>query len=803
MKNCYRLLLIIALGFAPLFLHAAYFRFLPQTITQPDGTVINCFASGDEFFNWYHDANGYTIIQGKDGYFYYGEKDGDDVKPSAYRVNSVDPGTVGLQKWAIISPAKIKEKRNVFYSLPKKSSKSPHTGTYNNICIYIRFSDQTEFTTHRSVFDSKFSSTTSNSLKKYYLEASYNNLTINTTHYPVCTPDTNLSYVDSHPRAYYLPYDVNNNPIGYQSDRTDREHTLLANAVNAISSQVPVGLNIDGDNDGFVDNICFIIRGGNSAWADLLWAHRWWLSTQTVYINGKQVSDYTFQPESQNDVVTLCHEMFHSLGAPDLYHYSYDGLSPVGDWDIMESGSGHMGAFMKWKYAGNAWITTIPEITTSGTYTLHPLTSATNNCYKIASPVSADEFFVVEYRKKIAGTFENNVPGSGLLVYRIHEDPTDVGDGNADGPPDEVYIYRPDGTLSTNGICATANFSSNTGRTAINNFSNPGAFLSDGTNGELNLYNVTAADSTISFDIGFNSAPVADFSASRVAVIQGESIDFTDNSIGNPTSWIWYFPGSNIPTTTIHDPTGITYSTPGSYTVTLKATNSHGSDTTIKTAYIHVVTNILDCSGAINLSCGVPYDGNTATNGIYNVDQYNCTNNNFYGPEIIHTITTTGTTNLKATLSNYGTQLLYVIFADSCASSHCIDYNHSAVIYNNAAPDTYYLIVDGYKGALGPYRLNVTCTPSAGIHENTEASDVSIFPNPGSGNFNVVFNTMVAENYTVSVFNLFGQIISEEKKEFHQGENTFSLHMSNQAQGLYYLQLRSSDNEFVKKLIVQ
>jgi hypothetical protein len=237
--------------------------------------------------------------------------------------------------------------------------------------------------------------------------------------------------------------------------------------------------------------------------------------------------------------------------------------------------------------------------------------------------------------------------------------------------------------------------------------------------------------------------------------------------------------------------------------VTLKATNSHGSDTTIKTAYIHVVTNILDCSGAINLSCGVPYDGNTATNWIYNVDQYNCTNNNFYGPEIIHTITTTGTTNLKATLSNYGTQLLYVIFADSCASSHCIDYNHSAVIYNNAAPDTYYLIVDGYKGALGPYRLNVTCTPSAGIHENTEASDVSIFPNPGSGNFNVVFNTMVAENYTVSVFNLFGQIISEEKKEFHQGENTFSLHMSNQAQGLYYLQLRSSDNEFVKKLIVQ
>ncbi|MDF1550569.1 MAG: hypothetical protein P1P88_22295 [Bacteroidales bacterium] len=35
--------------------YAAPFRFLPHKITQPSGEVIDCFVSGDEYFNWIHD----------------------------------------------------------------------------------------------------------------------------------------------------------------------------------------------------------------------------------------------------------------------------------------------------------------------------------------------------------------------------------------------------------------------------------------------------------------------------------------------------------------------------------------------------------------------------------------------------------------------------------------------------------------------------------------------------------------------------------------------------------------------------
>ena len=52
-------LLTLCLGVVNVY--AAYLRNVSVTVTQPDGTVLHCFASGDEFFNYLRDGNGYTI----------------------------------------------------------------------------------------------------------------------------------------------------------------------------------------------------------------------------------------------------------------------------------------------------------------------------------------------------------------------------------------------------------------------------------------------------------------------------------------------------------------------------------------------------------------------------------------------------------------------------------------------------------------------------------------------------------------------------------------------------------------------
>jgi M6 family metalloprotease-like protein len=472
----------------------------PMTVNQPDGTSVQCLVSGDEFYNYLHDSDGYTIIRSQDdGFLYYAVHQGDAIVPSPYRVGTVDPRVAGLEPRVMISREEYNARRVRFYT-PGNAVRiqRPTEGRMNNLSILISFSDQTEYTNNRQTFDDTFNSLdpARESLQGYYWTVSYNSLTIHTYLYPECQPNTNLSYHDSHPRTYYCAYNAVTAPDGYQTDddRTSREHVLLASAVAAIADQVPDTLNIDANNDGKVDNVSFIIRGGNEGWAELLWGHRWYLFSQQAIINDKQVWDYTFVPESQSDTYTHCHEMFHSLGAPDLYHYN-GGIDPVGAWDLMDGGFVHMSSYMKYRYGH--WIDDIPEITESGLYTLRPLTEPTGNCYRIPSPNSNTEYFVVEYRRGGAHTYEVQLPSPGLVVYRI--DSTCDGDGNAGGPPDEIYAYRPGGDLDSPGDLNQAAFSVDYGRSEFDSETNPTCFLSDGTDGEIYLHQIGTCGDSLTF----------------------------------------------------------------------------------------------------------------------------------------------------------------------------------------------------------------------------------------------------------------------------------------------------------------
>ncbi len=497
--------LILLICYVPLAAFAAYLQDIPSPVTQPDGSVLQLLASGDEYANYLHDAAGYTIIQSPaDGFYYYAVLSAGEPVPSAFRVGSIDPATLGVAPRINISPEAYNAKKAFMNSHAKRNEKGPNTGTVNNLNVFIRFADQTEFALPRGTYDARFNAEGDSviSLRNYFHKASYGQLNYVTYHYPTCAPEVNLSYQDSHPRSYFMPYNAVTNPGGYVSsdERAVREQTMLAAAITAIAPQVPTNLNIDADNDNSVDNVCFIVRGPHTAWADLLWAHRWMLYMNDAYINGKQVWDFTFQPEDQNNVRTLCHEMFHSVGSPDLYHYTFNGVTPVGCWDIMESGNGHMGMYMKYKYGG--WLTTLPVATSGNAYTLNPVSSSTNNVYKIAIPGNNSQYLVLEYRKRGSDVFEAELPGSGLLIYRIYTNY----EGNADGPPDEVYIYRPNGSSTVNGQIFEAAFSADNWRTEFNAYTNPHSFLSNGNTFQININSIGYAGDTISFSVSPSTA---------------------------------------------------------------------------------------------------------------------------------------------------------------------------------------------------------------------------------------------------------------------------------------------------------
>jgi PKD repeat protein len=92
----------------------------------------------------------------------------------------------------------------------------------------------------------------------------------------------------------------------------------------------------------------------------------------------------------------------------------------------------------------------------------------------------------------------------------------------------------------------------------------------------------------------------ADFNGSTTTVVAGGNVTFTDNSLCNPTSWSWSFPGGTPATATGAGPHTITYSTLGTYNVSLTVSNALGNDTKTKTGYINVINcNYCASSGGI------------------------------------------------------------------------------------------------------------------------------------------------------------------------------------------------------------
>ncbi len=126
---------------------------------------------------------------------------------------------------------------------------------------------------------------------------------------------------------------------------------------------------------------------------------------------------------------------------------------------------------------------------------------------------------------------------------------------------------------------------------------------------------------------GAATAPVAGFSASQTQICAGSSVSFTDVSTGTPTSWLWDF-GDGTAEVTEQNPSHL-YMMPGTYSVTLTATNENGSNTKTINDYITVEAApnagadgmLLICEGTtpspedlFDALVGTPDEGGTWTN---------------------------------------------------------------------------------------------------------------------------------------------------------------------------------------------
>jgi PKD repeat protein len=111
-------------------------------------------------------------------------------------------------------------------------------------------------------------------------------------------------------------------------------------------------------------------------------------------------------------------------------------------------------------------------------------------------------------------------------------------------------------------------------------------WLNDST-GWVATFNSGPTDGIFKFN-GVLAPAVANFIASDSNITLGSQVTFTNLSTGKPTTQTWTFEGGAPGSSTQKNPPPITYNTPGDFTVTLRCSNSFGSDTLEKVDYIHV-----------------------------------------------------------------------------------------------------------------------------------------------------------------------------------------------------------------------
>lgn len=139
------------------------------------------------------------------------------------------------------------------------------------------------------------------------------------------------------------------------------------------------------------------------------------------------------------------------------------------------------------------------------------------------------------------------------------------------------------------------------------------------------------------------------------------------------------------------------------------------------------------CNNPILLNCGSYYNGSNNT-GTYNYSSYPFSGSNgLTGPEAYHKLTIVFPALVTLTMTPQTADLdFYLMSTCGNSSGLAVSQNpntNSEQISINLNPGTYYIIVDGYNGAISNYTLNVQCTQvtscAAPVYEDLYTSNLT------------------------------------------------------------------------------
>lgn len=151
-------------------------------------------------------------------------------------------------------------------------------------------------------------------------------------------------------------------------------------------------------------------------------------------------------------------------------------------------------------------------------------------------------------------------------------------------------------------------------------------------------------------------------------------------------------------------------------------------------AFIPSILSGNSCSDPIQLSCGSYYTGSNNTgNYIYSNYPFAQYPDGMTGPEAYHRLTVVFPALITITMAPQSGDLDLFLLS-SCGNTNGLGSSQNAgqsqeQVSVNLSPGTYYIIVDGYGGAISNYTLNVQCTQitscAAPVYEDLYTSNLT------------------------------------------------------------------------------
>lgn len=437
----------VFLGVSSLFALPA--RSIPETVTQPDGTVVTVRVVGDEFYHYQMTADGIPVVRDADGFYRYAElaPDGTAVAGQVIARDAhlrTASDKVYLEQLAarkvsqgMVAQRQLKRQQKL-RSVARRTTQATTGDDVHGLVLLVEFSDK-KFDPTNTLEDFKEMMNKEGydyqgaigSARDYFIAQSDGQFRPTFDVVGPITLDRAMAY-----------YGGNDKYTGNDS----RPEDMVIDACRKVESTVDFSI-YDRDNDGFVDLVYVIYAGyGESAndnagsLDDTIWPHAWYIyqgAGKEVSVDGKLLDAYACSAELQGNTGTyrdgigsFCHEYSHTLGLPDFYDTSGSNYG-MSTWSLMDygcyngpdmNGDGHSDGSVPVGYTAYerefcGWLT-IEELTEPAAITLENLADS-KKAYKIVSS-DKNQYFTLENRQQTG--WDTYMASSGLMILKVDYD---------------------------------------------------------------------------------------------------------------------------------------------------------------------------------------------------------------------------------------------------------------------------------------------------------------------------------------------------------------------------------------------